>query len=272
MTESSAKTGLHSVAGADRPLRILLAVDSYFPGTGGAERQAQLLSRAFLESGHQVNVIAPRLEKEMPLRGAMDGVSVERIAYPPIRLVGALILGMRFAWKLVRERGQYDAIHVHIAKNLATVAGLVRPFLPPTLTIKISGAWEFDGGILDPARRGHVIIRLMNLCIRRADTMQCISRFTYEKLVAAGYPPERILMIPNAVDLSRFSPVPDQSPDVNQEPSVAYAGGLRAVKGIQVLVDAWAQMEPHQRLVVAGEGACETSSPAGSPSLAWATG
>jgi glycosyltransferase involved in cell wall biosynthesis len=51
-----------------------------------------------------------------------------------------------------------------------------------------------------------------------------------------------------------LSPVPDQSPEVNQEPSGAYSGQLRAVKGIQVLVDAWAQMEPHQRLVAAGEG------------------
>jgi glycosyltransferase involved in cell wall biosynthesis len=239
---------------ADGPLRILIVVDSFYPGDGGAEKQAQLLSRAFRDAGHAVKVVAPRLEREMKSREVVDGVPVERIVYPRIRFLGALILSARFAFKLLWERRHYDAIHVHIAKNLAAVAGLLRPVLPATLTVKISGAWEFDGGILDPELRRRPTIWARNRCIQLADTIQCISRFTYEKLVVAGYPQERLLMIPNAVDLVRFDKSSQQKNDDVNVSDVAYVGRLRAVKGIQVLVEAWSLMAPDHKLAIAGDG------------------
>ncbi|MEJ2107787.1 MAG: glycosyltransferase [Acidiferrobacteraceae bacterium] len=135
---------------ADGPLRILIVVDSFYPGDGGAEKQAQLLSRAFRDAGHAVKVVAPRLEREMKSREVVDGVPVERIVYPRIRFLGALILSARFAFKLLWERRHYDAIHVHIAKNLAAVAGLLRPVLPASLHIR-----EARGGRLSARTSAH---------------------------------------------------------------------------------------------------------------------
>jgi hypothetical protein len=77
----------------------------------------------------------------------MDGLPLERIRYPKIHLLGAVVLCLRFAWKLLRERGRYDAVHVHMAENLAAIAAQVRPWLGASVTVKVSGASEFDGGI-----------------------------------------------------------------------------------------------------------------------------
>ena len=244
-------TGTEDGAGA--PLRLLVVVDGFYPSTGGAEMQARLLCRAFADAGHEVRVLAPWLDETRPVREMMDGVPVERICYPKIRRLGALVMCLRFAWKLLRERGRYDAVHVHTAENLAAIAGLLRPWLGASLTVKISGAYEFDGGILDEQRRTRPLYRLMNRWIRRADNIQCISRYTYDRLIAAGYPASRLRMIPNAVDLARFHTVRRPGDGVAR---VTYVGRLRRVKGLSVLVDAWQVLAARSgaRLVIAGDG------------------
>lgn len=234
------------------PVRLLLVVDGVYPSLGGAEIQARMLARVFTEDGHDVRVLAPWLDRTRPLRETLDGVPVERIPYPRIRLLGALLLCVRFAWRLLRDRGGYDAIHVHTAENLAAIAGLLRPWHGATVTVKVSGAYEFDGGLLDPERRHRPLNRLRNAWIQRADTIQCISRYTFDRLVAAGYPRAGLKMIPNAVDLRRFGGPRSTSGVVR----VAYVGRLRQVKGVTVLLDAWHALAPAggARLVIAGDG------------------
>jgi glycosyltransferase involved in cell wall biosynthesis len=242
-----------TVPGSGARLRLLVVVDGFYPSTGGAEMQARLQCRAFAEAGHEVRALAPWLDETRPLRETIDGVALERIPYPKIRGLGAMVLCLRFAWKLLRERGRYDAVHVHIAENLAAIAGLLRPWLGASVTVKISGASEFEGGILDPRRRTRPLCRLRNRWVQRADNIQCISRYTYDKLIAAGYPASRVRMIPNAVDLSRFQAERRPGSGVVR---VAYVGRLRPVKGVGVLVDAWHALGARgaARLVIAGDG------------------
>jgi glycosyltransferase involved in cell wall biosynthesis len=253
-------SALHPVTRRERPaatsLRILLVVDSYYPGTGGAERQARLLSRAFARAGHRVRVVAPRIDPADPARETLDGIPVERIVYPRIAMLGALVLCARFAWKILRERRQHDAIHVHMAENLAAVAGLLRPLLCASLTVKVSGASEFEGGILDPALRRRPLNALLNRWIRRSDNIQCISCFTYQRLLEAGYPQERLRMIPNGVDLPRYTPKTPGEHAARSAARVAYAGRLQPVKGVRVLIEAWSALAAAHSadLVIAGDG------------------
>ncbi|KPL25761.1 MAG: hypothetical protein AMJ72_13375, partial [Acidithiobacillales bacterium SM1_46] len=162
---------------------------------------------------------------------------------------------MRFALWLWSRRDSYDAIHVHMAKTLAAVAGLVRPYLKATLMVKISGAWEFNGGILDPALRGQPLYRIFNWCIRRADTLQCISQYTYQMLRDAGYPRERLRLIPNAVDLKRFAVTMGQGERLDDRRHVVFVGRVERVKGLEVLLDAWTRIGADAaRLTIAGNG------------------
>lgn len=236
-------------------LRILLVVDGYYPSTGGSELQVNLLSRALKAEGHRVEIVAPWLDRSKPLAEFIDDVPVTRLAYPKIKLLGAALLCLRFALWLWTRRDRYDAIHVHMAKNLAAAAGLVRPYLDATLMVKISGAWEFNGGILDPALRGQPIFRFYNWCIRRADCLQCISQYTYRALHAAGYPRERLRLIPNAVDLERFGVGPARSGQTGERRHVVFVGRVEPVKGLAVLLDAWSGISPEAaRLTIAGDG------------------
>ena len=176
----------HVAAG---PSRILLVVDSFYPGAGGLERQVEVISEALFKAGYDVQIMTPWLNRSRPLKETIRGVPVTRITYPAIKGLGTLILMLKFALKLIRERNRYNAIHVHIAKNLASVVGMVKPFLKATTVAKISGAWEFNGGVLDPALRSNVFYRVMGYFIRRVDYMKTISSYTKRRLEQAGFGP-----------------------------------------------------------------------------------
>jgi glycosyltransferase involved in cell wall biosynthesis len=236
-------------------LRVLMVLDNNYPGIGGAELQVRLLSRALAARGHEVKILAPRLDPTRPVHDTVDGIEVERIPYPRVRVLGSLILMLRFAWYLLRTRESYDAIHVHIVKNLATVAGLLCPFLRASVVIKVSGAWEFDGGVLDPAKRRQPLTLLRNACIRGVDYVQCISVYTRRRLREADYPECKLRMIHNAVDLDRYQST-DGARGGNTVPIVVFVGRMRPVKGVDVLVRAWkeVQVRNRARLVLAGDG------------------
>ena len=230
----------------DKPLRIMMVVDGYYPSVGGAELQAGLLAAGLVRDGNRVKIVSE----------VIDGITVERISYPRIRFLGAMLLGIKFALKLIRERGDYDAVHIHMVKNLATVAGLVRPLIGKCVVGKISGAWEFDGGVLDRRKIGQPLYRIMNYFIKQSDYFQCISKYTEMMLVNSGYPRDRSLMIPNGVDLSRFSSSGPVSDGERRKINAVYVGRVETVKGLDILVSAWekvcARHDAH--LYIAGDG------------------
>jgi glycosyltransferase involved in cell wall biosynthesis len=232
--------------------RILLVVDGFFPTLGGAEAQVLLLARAFRERGHQVMVVAPALRPGDKAHEVVEGTEVLRITYPHVRLLGAVVLCWRFGAWLLKHRRDFDAVHIHMVRNLAAVAGLIRPWLGLPVAAKVSGAWEFDGGLLDPQLREKPFFRVLNWCVRRIDTIQCISAFTRDMVLQAAYPERMLRMIPNAVDTDRFVPHPVPA----GLPHVAYVGRLRKVKGVYELIEAWATVvKAHPaKLLVAGDG------------------
>jgi glycosyltransferase involved in cell wall biosynthesis len=247
---------LEPVVAADtsgRSRRILLVVDSVYPALGGAERQVELLAKAFRERGHQVHIVCPLLRPDDLPFEIVDGTPVERLRYPHIKKFGSLLLCASFAVWLLRHRRSFDAMHIHTVHILAAVAGMVRPLLAMPIAIKVTGAWEFEGGLLDPAIQHKPFIRALNWGVKRVDYVQCISEFTRDMARQAGYPDRMLKMIPNAVDTDRFRRSAEPVSDV---PCVVYVGRLRTVKGVYMLLDAWADVvrEVPARLLIAGDG------------------
>jgi len=240
-------------------MKLLVVVDGRLSKPAGAEKQAILLATSLAKRGHEVVLLGPRFDPGEPIDELLDGVCVHKIAYPRIRIVGALILIAKFIHLLSGRFGSFDAVHVHMAKNLAAVAGILRPSMRWTLTVKISGAWEFDGGILDPALRKQFLTRLRNHFIRKADAIQCISVYTRDRLIEAGYSAARIHMIPNGVRLPEVnSPISLQQPDYSprNECVVSFVGRQVHVKGLDVLLRAWAMLprEYGAKLLLIGDG------------------
>jgi phosphatidylinositol alpha-1,6-mannosyltransferase len=100
------------------------------------------------------------------------------------------------------------------------------------------------------------LARLRGAALRASDIVLAVSRFTRERLTSDfGVAPERIRLVPNGVDLDRFSPG-----DAAAEPFVLGVGRLIERKGFDRLIEAFALIAsdfPAYRLCIAGTGAEE---------------
>lgn len=253
------KESMPDMEGLQTLPKILLVVDGYYPSNGGTELQVQLISEAFKKRGHVVQLVVPWMHPDRPKTEYVRGVKVTRIGYPHIKGVGAVFLMLRFFLWLFWHRHEYDAIHVHMVKNLATTMGIAKPLLRnKVMAAKISGAWEFEGGVLDPALRWRFPYILMNHFIRKLDYFQTISEFTRERLLEAGYPPDRIRMIRNGLPISLFRECKRAPRAPGDTVNIGYAGRLERVKGVDVLVAACAELKrrglTNFHLRIAGSG------------------
>jgi glycosyltransferase involved in cell wall biosynthesis len=106
---------------------------------------------------------------------------------------------------------------------------------------------------------------LSRFVARRADTVRVVSRQIAREAVAAGVPPNRIVVVPSRCDTELFDP--DRWRDEGNSrraflpgdpasPVIGFLGSLNASKGIDVLIGAASRLAQRRgvRLAVAGDG------------------
>lgn len=236
-------------------LRVLFAVDSRFPGLGGAESQALKLALALREQGAMVEFVTLRVLESQPLTEKFHDFTVNRIDYPHIRWLGSLIAMARFSRYLKDNEHRFDAVHIHITHLMAAAAGFARTQISIPVTTKISGFYEFEGGVLDRTARFKPLNFLILRGLKKVDYFQTISVETRDKLLGAGFSDEQIKFVPNGID-TRLAPVSAPQNDVVR---IGYCGRLRHIKGVHVLLDGFAKAksacrEKKLQLVIAGSG------------------
>ncbi len=251
-----------SGSGADmprvNPLRVLFVIDSRFPGLGGAENQAMKLAQALHQRGVHVEYVAPMVIENQALEEDIDGIRLRRIDYPHIKMIGSILMMSKFAFFLIKHRKDFDCMHIHITRLLTTMAGLVRPIVGIPIITKISGYFEFEGGVLDPRKRWYPLNIVMRSAMKNVDYVQTISAETKDKLLSTGFRPDQIALIPNGIDTADAPALVSN----NSQFTIGYCGRLREIKGVHVLLEGLAkakQRSPGARFKVtlAGDGSYE---------------
>lgn len=83
-----------------------------------------------------------------------------------------------------------------------------------------------------------------------------------EMLIRFGVPKERLVVIPNGVDIEKYSPgASDFKLELNAEQIFVYQGRIAAEKNVESLLRAWCQvkMGPESKLVIVGDGPLASS-------------
>jgi len=88
---------------SDTDLRILFAVDSRFPGLGGAESQAIKLAHALKDRGIHVEYVAPMVNAREYDMTEYNGIPIRFIEYPHIKLLGSVFMMGSFAIFLMKN-------------------------------------------------------------------------------------------------------------------------------------------------------------------------
>lgn len=209
-------------------MRILLLGDTYLPERAAAAVRASELAERWTARGHTVTVVTGNphypegrifsgYANRLFVKDEVNGVPVQRIFTVPYdrgaivkRIFNQILFG--FLPALLDRAGGADI-----------VVGT-----SPPLTIGLS-AWMmarrrgvpfvFDVRDLYPAAieisdalNQHPLIRLFRsleaFVYRKASRITVASRFWAEKIIAQGVQPEKVLVIPNGANVSRFRPAP----------------------------------------------------------------
>ena len=243
-TDPTVGEGARGVARA-RPLRLLMVLESDFTpqGGGGAESQVRTLALHLLRIGQQVAVVTPLLARGPQVTAQRcEGIPVGRIRYPRLPIVGAAVMCLRFGVFLFGHGRRYDAWHVHIGHHLGAVTCLVGALVGKPVVVKISGSWELEQGAMAPFKGlggPKLFACLARRWLKRAGAVQAISTRLAAELTRQGFPAERILVLPNAVDTARFRG--RAAPRVPGAPFTAvFVGRLVPEKELGTLLEAWA--------------------------------
>jgi len=160
----------------------VLHVDSGREFRGG-QNQVRLLARELAREPGVEQRLVTRRGSELARRATAEGVAVREIPW-------ALGLDPRAWWRLVVEALAWppDLIHAH-NNHAATVAVWARRFLDYASTAPRVVATR---RVVFPVRRGSAL--------RHADAVVAISDAVRATLVAAGFPPGEVKVVPSGID------------------------------------------------------------------------
>lgn len=228
-----------------RVVRVALVCPYSLSVPGGVQGQVLGLARALRHAGHEAVVLAP-VDAEVPDTDlpaeAVIGLgrtvpvpangSVARLAVTPLALA-------RLAAELRRLRPAVVHVHEPLAPG-SNWAALARPG-PKVGTFHRAG--DVKGArLLAPAARALA----SRLAVRTAVSEQ--ARAGAQRLLGGDY-----ILVGNGVELDRFARA---EPWPAAGPTVCFVGRHEPRKGLDVLLDAFARLDPFlgARLWVAGEG------------------
>ncbi|HAM03632.1 MAG TPA: glycosyltransferase family 1 protein [Acidimicrobiaceae bacterium] len=226
-------------------MRVALVCPYSLSAPGGVQGQVLGLARALRRAGHEAVVLAP-VDSPLPDTRLPAGAVValgRTVPVPANGSVARLAVNPLAAGRVVGALRRLRPAVVHLHEPLApgpTWAAMARPE-PKVGTFHRAG--DVKGvRLLAPAAR----LLGSRLAARTAVSEQ--ARHTAQRLVGGDY-----VLVGNGVELDRFATA---QPWPTEGPTVVFVGRHEPRKGLDVLLDAFGQLDPAlgARLWVAGEG------------------
>jgi glycosyltransferase involved in cell wall biosynthesis len=213
----------------------------------------------------------------------------------PLQKLAYLLAMLVMGWTLWRYRKRYDVLHVFKLTFLASLAALVcrltgKPLLVSVRStgsdklaksnnnayllagpldstapwLRVDGRLRAGGKVKAGSelealeRMGKPVVRLTHaLLLNMRAVVVVLSSRMRDHLLEHGFHLPDIRLIPNGVDINRFSPMQDDASCNDLAQIVVCITGLRYEKGIDVLLQAWYlvhQKVPQARLIIVGYG------------------
>jgi glycosyltransferase involved in cell wall biosynthesis len=224
-------------------MRVLMVTGAYFPEISSSGVQCRNMAR-LLAGRAEVHVLTTAVDPRLPRHDSVDGVPVTRIRVDVRSAVSKVRASRRMFLDLFRMVRQCDLVHLHgySSKNVLVTA-MAKLFRKP-IVLSLHTAGFDEPEVIE--RHGSLAL----WAFMAADLYLSVSRGLVDTYLAYGMPADRILEVPNGIDLDRFRPagVEERSalrrrlalPD--GRPLVVFVGFFSRDKQPRVLFDAWLQL------------------------------
>lgn len=227
--------------------------DFFYPNFGGVENHIYLLSQCLLKLGHKVVVMTHAYGNRSGVRYMTGGLKVYHVPWKPFLLQNTLptFYGTLPIIRTILIREQISLVHGHQAFSTLCHEALMHA---RTMGYKVVFT---DHSLYGFADVGSIHMNKV-LQFTLADVSQaiCVSHTSKENTVLrSGLPPEKVYVIPNAVDTAMFKPAAER-PSGN-EIIIVVISRLVYRKGADLLVEVIPEvcrMYPNVRFIVGGDG------------------
>lgn len=233
--------------------RILMVSDFFYPNFGGVENHIYYLSQCLIKLGHKVIVMTHAYGNRSGVRYMTGGLKVYYVPWKPFLMQNTLptFYGTLPIIRTILIREGISLVHGHQAFSTLCHEALMHA---RTMGYKVVFT---DHSLYGFADVGSIHMNKV-LQFTLADVSQaiCVSHTSKENTVLrSGLPPERVFVIPNAVDTAMFKPAPVRLS--NHEIVIVVISRLVYRKGADLLVEVIPEvcrLHPNVRFIVGGDG------------------
>jgi glycosyltransferase involved in cell wall biosynthesis len=239
-----------SASTADVRFLILNWRDWTHPKAGGSENFLRVISTGLVRRGYSVTLIAQDYSGG-PSRDSLDGVEVIRAGNQVTGYLRALAI-------LGREAGSRRSTVV--IESINTIPFLSRiQEIPHLVIIPHIAAAELFSEIPFPLSAGLYVLERAGPVLMRNQYVVTTCQQSKGEMLAVGYSPDMVRVVPPGVDTERFRPV-----DRGSKPSLelCYVGPLKRYKGVERALEGFRSLLrrfPTAKFHIAGRGYLEPS-------------
>ncbi len=245
-------------------MKIALLSEKYTPDLGGLAISVGRLGHLLADAGHEVRVFAPApstaLRADLGLLPSEcrtlthSGVRVTRFGAHK-RVDDTLVDWFEL---IVEEhrREPFDLLQGYFLPQAGFVTVYAGKYLNLPSVVSIRGN-DIERAAFDPSRFSHVMYALQNANVVTTNATELARK-------AKAFVEREIVLIPNGIDTERFKPMPRNEALVEalgmgktkeERAVMGFVGELREKKGLQALLDAYAQINKARptTLLIVGE-------------------
>ncbi|CAM6104774.1 unnamed protein product [Calypogeia fissa] len=238
---------------ARRRYSVLMVSDFFYPNFGGVENHIYYLAQCLMQRGHKVVVATHAYGRRSGVRYMTNGLKVYYIPWLPFYLQTTFptLFGTFPIFRTIFLRERITVVHGHQAFSTLCHEALMHA---RTMGYKVVFT---DHSLYGFADLGSIHMNKV-LQFTLADVQQaiCVSHTSKENTVLrSGLPPQKVFVIPNALDTSNFQPNP--SPPKTDEVVIVVISRLVYRKGTDLLVEVIpdvCRLFPQVRFIIGGDG------------------
>jgi len=246
---------------SDRQLRICLVSDFFYPRIGGVELHQYQLAQCLLQRGHKVIVITgtyagrESATERQGVRYVTNGLKVyycpQMSLYNQASMPTLYTFFPLFRNIILRER--IDIVHGH-----QTTSALVHECVLHARTMGIKAVFT-DHSLFGFANTAAIHInKVMKFTLSDIDHVITVSHCSKENLVLRAFlDPQQVAVIPNAVDMSKFTPNPSAAPNPKERINIVILSRLVYRKGLDLAVEVIPKVcarFPNVHFIIGGDG------------------
>lgn len=233
-------------------MRICIYTETALPKVGGHEVAVDSLAREFMNQGQSVTVLAP-LPRKLKTKDADLPYPIVR--HPRFISTRRLVSWYRYFLLRHAKHSPFDVLHCQGIYPPGYLAALCKDRLNVPIVI------TSQGGDVNPTnvRLAKPVVKARQIkALAAADALVSISEFTRTGFLRLCPTVQRIVDIPNGVDLRPFreqAPVPaNLDPAIRPGEYALFLGRLKHRKGVDVLLEGLAQHPADFMVAIAGDG------------------